>query len=226
MFELARAMGPEAEEDPSLLHPLFSRLPPLVADTPEDAPSATDREPTGGQGGRYDDEQNPYDPIPISRIFHITDDLLARYPWDGPVIRGKDIMGPGSVVNTYENEHLVGEGRWSLIEGEGMTNKEVILPGATIPDEPEEEEPPKRAAKRRPLKRRQQRQVAFALGVVVVGVGIAVYGWRAGGNKAGWAGWWAAIVRSWAGRRAWDRGLGVLGGVEDVLSRRVRGIMS
>jgi len=231
MFGLARTMGPEAEDDPSLLHPLFSRLPPLVADTPgdEDAlgPGSADLgQNAGQQGGTYDDERNPYDPIPISRIFQITDDLLARHPWDGPIIRGKEIMGPGSVVYTYENEHLVKEDKWDLQVAERMANKEVILPGATMPDEQEEEEPPKRTPRRRPLKRRQQKQVAVALGVVVVGVGIALYGWRAGGSKAGWTGWWAAVMRSWVGRRTWERGQGVLGRVEDMLMRRVRGIMS
>lgn len=227
MFELARAMGSEAEDDPSLLHPLFSRLPPLVADTPaSDAPTPS-KEGADELGARYEDERNPYDPIPISRIFHIADDLLARYPWDGPVIRGREIMGPGSVVNTYVNEHLVPEGRWDLREAECMTDMEVILPGGTMPDQAEEEGPPRKRATRRtrPMRRRQQKQVALALGVVVVGVGIAVYGWRAGGSKAGWGGWWAAVVRSWMGRQNWERGQGVLGRMEDMLLRRARGIL-
>ena len=202
MFTLAKTLGSEAREDPSLLHPLFARLPPLYPDTPDlpDPPTDAVKEKLDPS----DDEPNPYDPIPLSRIFRMTDDLLARYPLDGPLIRGGEIMGPHSVVCTYDAEPTES---LPLCDAQKLVESEVILPGATEPDE--EPAPPPIKHFRRP---RSKIGTVMAVGVVVLGVGIAMYGLRAD-SRSGWRGWWAAVVGSWVRSRRWVRRLDV-----DVLS--------
>lgn len=205
MFRLAKELGSEAADDPSLLHPLFSRLPPLYPDTP-DHPGPP---PSVKVETNREDEENPYDPIPLSKIFGIADDLLARYPWDGPVIRGREVLGPASVALTFDREfHLgsvdVAEEAWTLRHAEKMAEGEMVLPGACEPDEEEEEEPaPVKKPIRRRKPKRDRRGTVLAIGVVVVGIGIAMYGVRAGGVKADWAGWWAIVLRSWVDKRGW-----------------------
>lgn len=204
MFRLAKELGSEAAEDPSLLHPLFSRLPPLFADTPDQphTPATTHRP------SRRDEDMNPYEPIPISKVFSIADDFLARYPWDGPVIRGREVFGPASAILTYELEFSIGatpneESPWTLREAETLASGKVVLPGGCEPDD-EEPEPVRKPVKRRRRIRRFNTGSVLAVGVVMVGIGIAVYGVRAGGAKAGWAGWWGVVIRSWVVKGGWE----------------------
>jgi len=203
MFKLAKKLGPEAIDDPSLLHPLFSRLPPLFPDTPDNpAPPATG----GGLGNidiaNLDEDANPYEPIALSQIFAVADNLMLRFPWDGPVIRGREILGNGSVVSTYEQEAAED---WSLHEAVRRIDNEIVIPGAAAMDEEEEEEevplPPRR---RRPTwtirMPRNRIGTAVAVSIVFVGIGIAVFGVRAGGSRADWARWWAMVIRGWASK--------------------------
>jgi len=221
MFVLAKGLGEEAMDDPSLLHPLFSRLPPLYADTP-DSPSSPDSNEDANVGD--DGEPNPYSPIPLSRLFQLTDELMARFPWDGDIIRGREIMGEGSAVCTYDQEvKLRSE------EMLGMMQKEVVKPGAGIMDEEEEEEvldEVKKDIKRRRRvvlhMPRNRLGTAIALGVLVLGVELAMYG-RGSNGRDGWARWWGVVLKSWVAR------LTVQGDVEGVVLngyRKISGIIS
>lgn len=200
MFRLAKLKGEDAEDDPSLLHPLFARLPPLFADTPDQPEYQVSAEKGGSDS--YDDP-NPYDPIPISHVFSIADELMARFPWDGSVMRGNEVLGPGSTIRTYANEDLVQQGEWSLKAAEAMVDVDVMMPGGTEPDEEEEEaEPLKKVQKIR--RRSNKGGLTIAVGIAVVGVSIALYGFKAGGSRAGWVGWWATVIKSWAGKSSWE----------------------
>ena len=198
MLRLVREMGQEAMDDPTILHPLFARLPPLVADIPDATKPLNEKEEEFEENNLYDDP-NPYEPILLSTIFRITDDLLARYPWDGPGIRGQEILGEASSVYTYPRET---EDGWSLHLAESKINGEVIKPGADMLDEEEEEEEPPAPIRKRTRIRIPRNQVGtlVAFSVVLVGMGIAIYGARSGGPRSNWARWWSVVVRDWVGR--------------------------
>ena len=193
MLQLAQNLRAEIRDDPSSLHPLFARLPPLHPDTPEGCLplSITDA----------DDEMdpNPYDPIPLSQVFNMTDDLLARFPWDGKVIRGKEVMGPASVLYTYDEETPQenaekGTDGLSLETGAGMVNQEVVRSGAAEINDEEVEQPSRLPMSWRSMLRMPPSRIGtvLAVGVVFVGIAIAAFGIRTGGTHRGWAGWWGA----------------------------------
>jgi hypothetical protein len=100
MLQLAKKLGSEAMDDPSLLHPLFARLPPLFPDTPSESTPVA-KEINVSADAIKEDDANPYEPIPLSRIFELADELMTRFPWDSEDIRGREIMGTGSVVSSY-----------------------------------------------------------------------------------------------------------------------------
>ena len=225
MIELAKKLGAEAMEDPSLLHPLFARLPPLYPDTPDSPmPNPSKEEDSHDRGvdvyGDYhDDDTNPYDPIPLSRVFAITDDLLARYPWNGPLIRGEEIMGPHSVMQTYDRET---DPDFSLAQAESLVDDQVILPGATEADEDEEVAPPAIPIRRLRVPRNRLGTVV-AVSVMIVGIGIAMYGLKAN-PRTGWRGWWTTVMRSWSVR---PRVADIFGRTElsELLSQRLRKLL-
>ncbi|TXT08726.1 hypothetical protein VHUM_02854 [Vanrija humicola] len=201
MLRLAAALGPEARADPSLLHPLFARLPPLYPDTP-DAPAPPPA--IDGAGADDDDDNaNPSAPIALSTVFLLADKLQAKYPWDGDRIRGLEVMGPGSVVQTYSADADAEKGV-SLADAATHIDKDVIVPGGdTLDDDEPAPEPPRRwpvALPQLPQLRVPPNRIgtAIAFGVVVLGIGTALYGWRAGGPRASWAQWWGLVARSWA----------------------------
>ena len=200
MLRLVKEMGQEAMDDPSILHPLFARLPPLVADDPDTVSASlrAEKEVNGVQDHGYDDP-NPYEPILLSTIFRITDDLLARYPYNGPIVRGEEILGEASSVNTFPREL---EDNWTLRLAESQVNGEVVRPGADMLDEDEEEEeevlrPIRKARIRIP---RNKIGTVVAISVILVGMGIAVYGARSGGPRSNWGKWWSVVVRDWISR--------------------------
>jgi hypothetical protein len=201
MLRLVREMGQEAMDDPSILHPLFARLPPLVADDPATSSQSIETGEKADVGGWDVDDPNPYEPIALSTIFRIADDLLARYPWDGPLIKGEEILGEASSVMTYPREL---DSDWNLKLAEQLVNGQVIKPGADMLDEEEEEESiPKKIPRSRRLRIRVPRNkvsTLLAVGVVLFGVGIAVYGARSGGPRSNWARWWNLVVRDWVSR--------------------------
>jgi hypothetical protein len=205
MLRLAKALGPEAAEDPSLLHPLFSRLPPLWPDTPDSPALDLHATPMSLEA-----EANPYNPIPLSDLFQLTDKLMAQFPWDSPEIRANDIMGEGSVVYTYELETApytrdgVEPHRWGIPEALAMVDKNVVRPGAGMMDD-EEEEAEQVSPLRKPPRQPRSRQrwlirlgshkfgTAIALGVVLLGIGMAISSGRAGGTHASWSRWWCVV---------------------------------
>ena len=205
MFRLAKQMGEDAEDDPSLLHPLFARLPPLFADTP-DQPLASEPDENVESGNH--DEPNPYTPIPISQIFAITDELMARFPWDGSMMRGEEVFGAGSAIRTYERESLVEQDEWSLAAAEAMVDVDVVMPGGTEPDEEEGEELPPQMTRKVTRRRINRSGVALAAGVALLGIGIAVYGFKANGSRPGWVGWWTTVWKSWAGKNGLEESFG------------------
>jgi hypothetical protein len=194
MMRLVKEMGQEAMDDPSILHPLFARLPPLVADDPETTSASLGEKDVKTEPNNGHDDPNPYDPILLSTIFRITDDLLARYPYDGPLIRGEEILGGASSVNTFSREM---DEDWTLKLAESQINGEVIKPGADMLDEEEEEEAPKAIRKPRIRVPRNKIGTVVAISVVLVGMGIAVYGAKSGGPRSNWARWWSVVVRDW-----------------------------
>jgi hypothetical protein len=200
MFSLAKELGSEAMDDPSLLHPLFARLPPLYPDTPSQPlppPSALSilgRRPQGD-----DEDVTPYTPIPLSRLFDLTDELMARYPWDGDVIRGQEIMGEASAVWTYDSEvHASARDMLSMLGGE------VVRPGAADMDDNEEEEEPIRPVRRKKTSGydlrmpRDRLGTSVAIGVMVLGLVLAMYSGRSKGARGEWSGWWGSVIRVWA----------------------------
>lgn len=233
MLRLAKKLGPEYQDDPSLLHPLFARLPPLYPDTPDRlSPPQTTYHKQTEWNGFDDNEMNPYDPLPLSDLFSLTDSLMERYPWDGDWIRGKEIMGEASVVCSYDLEigPLIRASRspissaedhsetqekeietWTLKDAVKLINGEVILPGSSIDDDEEIDTPdirPRRSTTFRLPRNTLGTSVAFA--VVFLGIGMAVYSVKSGGLHPTWRAWWRVVISSWAGKRAstvWDVGL-------------------
>ncbi|KAL7421345.1 GTPase-activating protein gyp8 [Cryptotrichosporon argae] len=181
MIKLVKALGSEAVHDPSLLHPLFARLPPLYPDTP----SALSPPHTTAPMAMCDDDVNPYAPIRLSEVFALSNRLLAKFPWDGKLVRGREVMGPGSVALTYPDD---------LATAEAWIDRDVVLPGA---DRLEDDDVP--AASRRFASLRvppNKVGTALAVGVLVLGLGLAA----AGAKDDGWRRWWVGVMRGWAGR--------------------------
>lgn len=214
MMRLVKEMGQDAMDDPSVLHPFFARLPPLIADTPDTPeteastrPQRPDFRSRTEDGTDKNGDQNPYEPIALSTIFKVADDLMARYPWDGPLIRGHEILGEASSVVTYTQEDTP---TWSLRAAENLVNGEVVRAGAaTLDDDSEEDEEeaivppirPRRQFRIRLPRNRVGTLVAF--GVILLGVGIAVYGSRSGGPRSNWARWWSVVIRDAVSRRGY-----------------------
>ncbi|WVR09158.1 hypothetical protein IAU60_006220 [Kwoniella sp. DSM 27419] len=204
MLGLARQLGDEYQEDPTLLHPLFVRLPPLYDDKPFDPdPSAFHTAAPTATSHVEDDSPNPYKPIKLSELFQLTDSLMEEYPWDGDAIRGREILGEGSAVVSYPAEK---DDEWTPEQALAKIDTDVMRPGAgtAVDDEDEDEELPTSPVpvRKGPSLRipRRKLNTLVAVGIVVLGVGIATYGVRAGGRDASWGGWWRAVIRSWMGR--------------------------
>lgn len=205
MLKLAAALGPEVHHDPSLLHPLFQRLPPLYADTP-DAPHPPPDFHAAEQRSKFD-EPNPYAPIALSGIFQLADKLQAKHPFDGPRVRAYEVLGPGSVVQTYlrEQEPELDEksgldekapAKWTLADAEACISKDVVLPGG---DELDDDEPVPWPDRLGELARSQRVVTALTLGVLLIGVGAAVF--RSTGRYRFMSAFWATYLRrdySWA----------------------------
>ena len=189
MFDLAKELDSDGEQDPSLLHPLFARIPPLYADTPENPfPPPTAADPL--------DDPNPYTPIPLSKLFQIADELMTKWPWKGAVIRSMDFMGEGSVVRTYELEmaNRVGDLDTAL----DWMDRDVVRPGADLPDEEEEQTViPFRRRRRSRILPRNKLGATLALSVVILGIGVTTFGVRAEANRGEWTRWWGWVIRSW-----------------------------
>ncbi|RXK39023.1 hypothetical protein M231_03753 [Tremella mesenterica] len=238
LLRLVKSLGPEAQSDPSLLHPLFARLPPLYPDTPSHpTPSPTLHPlPTSSSTLMSDpDAVNPYEPIPLSELFALADKLMLQYPWDGEDIRGREIMGVGSIVSTYDssispqppllspesqkvvNNNKSGVSRVSDIETESQ--KELVLITViaqssslteiarlvnsnvvnALPSEEDDEPPlPVLKKKRKPKWRihypRDKKGTVLAIGVMLLGIGVAFYGFKAG-PSTGWGRWWRVVLR-------------------------------
>lgn len=176
MLKLATEL--DYEEDPTLLHPLFSRLPPLYPDEPDShAPDST--------------PGNPYSPIPLSEAFAHADELMAKYPWDGPDLRGQEIFGEGSAVLSFDRERDM-----TLEEAVACLKKPITLPGATEPD------PPALVPVATPRRGRRW-GLTLTVGVLVLGIALASYPPR--GHP--WQRWWTAFVQRSAFRRILDLGL-------------------
>lgn len=230
MLRLAQELGPEAADDPSLLHPLFSRLPPLFPDTPNQPT------PTRSSKSSVDmidpNETNPYDPLPLSELFQLADRLMVDHPWDGAEVQGQEIMGRGSVVLSYDLEmkppphETPSDEGWTMADALKLVDQEVVRPGVAMMDDDEEEEEEPIPVKRTRTRRRQRwlirlgrnkMSTTLALGIVVLGVSMAVFGVRAGGPNANWARWWAAVL----GKKLASKGTGL----GDLLGGRLSGLV-
>lgn len=195
LFELYVAL----DEDPTSLHPFFSRLPPLVADTPS-SPSLPSPLPLS-QKEIHDilhttdsaASKNPHEPIYLSSLFEATDSLLAEFPPDHPEVRMYEIMGPGSMVRTYDAEL---SGDFDLAQAESLVlgdkdGWDILVEPALEPsdDEDEHEVPTEQPKLERTAKGGlgiPRLGTALAISVLVVGIGFAVYTSRERHPK-GWA---------------------------------------
>lgn len=198
MARLMAQMGPEAKHDPSLLHPLFARLPPLYPDTPDaptPPPSYKPAEPAPHE------EPNPYTPIPLSRVFALADKLMVKFPYDGKKIRAYEVFGPGSMVRTYAKERG-GDVKWTLADAEDAIDNDVMLPNGDEPDEEEFLTPPSR------LIRCDRLGTAMAVGFLAVGIGAVLLSWR-GRTDPQWVRFWSLVATSWSSKsreafRSWS----------------------
>lgn len=201
MFALAKKLGREYQEDPSLLHPLFVRLPPLYPDTPSSPNPQTSPSISPSELELHNPDINPYSPIRLSDIFQLADRLLEEYPWDGPLIRGREIMGPGSVMVTYDQEWS--EEEWTAEKALKYVDVEVVQPGAAVMDEDELVPSPTPRRVTNPalweVLKKVKPSTLVALGVVFLGVGMAVYGVKLEGR--GVVTWRRVIVGVWRGAR-------------------------
>jgi hypothetical protein len=183
MARLVKQLGPEAQRDPSLLHPLFARLPPLYCDTPDaPTPPTTAPPPTSPHA-----EPNPYTPIALSTVFKLADKLFAKFPPDGPVTRAHEVLGQGSMVRTYSRER---DEDWGLRDAEAAIDSDVILPGGDEADEDASLVPDCRLSPRR----LDHLSTAVAVGIVVVGIGAAVLGWQGRHADPQWARFWGMVA--------------------------------
>ncbi|BEJ11669.1 hypothetical protein CspHIS471_0201290 [Cutaneotrichosporon sp. HIS471] len=207
MLKLAADLGPEVRLDPSLLHPLFQRLPPLYSDTPDEPkPPPGFHDPNAEARGKFD-EPNPYTPIALSGIFQLADKLQAKHPFDGSRVRAHEVLGSGSVVRTYVfeiGEQLDEQAKvdekaalkaWTLADAEACIDKDVVLPGG---DQLDDDEPVPWPDRLGGLARSRRIVTTITIGVLLIGVGAALY--RSTGRYR-FVTWWTTFMRrdiSWA----------------------------
>ncbi|KIR52495.1 hypothetical protein I315_05104 [Cryptococcus gattii Ru294] len=200
LFEFAKKLGREYQEDPSLLHPLFVRLPPLYPDTPPSPNPPMSPLISPSKLELHDPDVNPYSAIRLSDVFQLADRLMEEYPWDGSLIRGGDIMGPGSVVVTYDQEWS--EEGWTPEKALKYVDVDVVQPGAAVMDEDEPVPSPISRRVTNPdlwkVLKRVKPSTLVALGVVFLGVGMAVYGVKLGGRSVTWR---RVVAGIWQGAR-------------------------
>lgn len=149
LFELAKGL----DDDPTSLHPYFARLPPLVADTPLSPPPPSHPLSLNDIHDLKPDF-NPYDPLYLSTLFQAADSLMAEFPPNHRAVRLDEIMGPDSMVHTYQTEDLA--------VAESLIHSENIL--ADAPESDDESEPA-----------RPSSRTAITIGIVIISIGIAVY---------------------------------------------------
>lgn len=207
-----------------------------------------------------DEDANPFAPLVLSDVFRLADSLMEKYPWDG-ALQGLDVLGPGSVVRTFDwerrgrpvdaedaeagDESADGEAGESSedtdtesdsdsegvrtprakrtpfthADAEACIDADVIMPGGDELDELDEDAPP-------PVVKRVPRHflsqilpgklayrvsnfgTALALGILVVGIGAVVLGWR---RNSAWALWWGHVAQGWLRRSQLSRFLALLG---------------
>lgn len=109
-------------------------------------------------------------------------------------------MGPGSVVITYNQEWS--EEEWTPEEALKCVDVDVVQPGAAVMDE---DEPVPLPTSRRvtdadlwKVLKRVKPCTLVALGVVFLGVGMAVYGVKLGGRTVTWR---RVVAGVWHGAR-------------------------
>lgn len=217
------------------------------------------------------EDANPFAPLVLSDVFALADGLMAKYPWDGPDVRGREVLGPGSCVRTFEWERrgrpatadaaadapadADGETReretaeepgesdgsedasdgsdgvrtpracrspFTHADAEACIDADVIVPGGDEMDDLEEDAPLPPPVKRVPRHFLSQLGffpgkfklsvgnfgAALALGIIVVGLGAVVLGWR---RNTAWAMWWGHIAQGWIRRSQLSRVLALLG---------------
>lgn len=224
-----------------------------------------------------DEEANPFSPLRLSEVFKLADELMEKYPWDGPDVRGMEVLGPGSCVRTFEwerkgrpvdpapasvdgadgsdgvdgadvdeksektddtssdsseidsddsDESETSDGAhtprvrrtpFTHADAERCIDADVIMPGGDELDDLEEDTPPQPPVKRVPrhfLPGKLGTRLglgnfgtALALGILVVGIGAVIFGWR---RNTAWALWWGQVAQQWLRRSQVGRFLALL----------------
>lgn len=199
-----------------------------------------------------DEEVNPFTPLVLSEVFRLADELMEKYPFDGEDVRGNEVLGPGSVVRTWDWERRGRPSDSDGVEGEDAAAEEdegeesssdsdgvrtprhrrtpfthtdaeacidtdVIVPGGDELDDLDEDTPAQ-TVKRVPRHflstllpgkfRVSNFGTALALGILVVGLGAVMLGWR---RNSAWALWWGHVAQGWLRRNQVSRLLALLG---------------
>lgn len=211
-----------------------------------------------------EEDANPFAPLVLSEVFGLADSLMAKYPLDGPDVRGLEVLGPGSVVRTWEWERrgrpadsdssahdVDGDGEveekekekeetdsdetgseasdgvrtprvqrhpFTHAHAEACIDADVIVPGGDELDDLDEDQPPPPIVRRVPRHflstllpakfRVSNFGTALALGILVVGLGAVMLGWR---RDSAWALWWGHVAQGWIRRGQVGRLLALLG---------------
>ncbi len=164
------------------MHSHLSALPPLIADE-ADAASVPAPMPAATLSKRDyvdPDSPNPHDPIVLSELFKLTSTLYDRFPLDHPLIKAEEIFGPDSVVNTYERVDPATEKVHSLslaaagqLVDDGLGKARVLAEPQPVDSDDEDEDA--KPVSKRPSPTPNRLGTAIAMGVLCVGIGIAVY---------------------------------------------------
>ncbi|KAL1738442.1 hypothetical protein HDZ31DRAFT_22592, partial [Schizophyllum fasciatum] len=181
-------------------------LPPSRPSSPTD--------PSRSSAPRNRTPQGPPRPtIPLSSLLEDADALYARYPPSHPGLHLSSIMGPQSVVFTWD-------ARIPDDDAEKMVLRPdlVVYPEVDTADEAAADEKRGTARKRRKLHKRfrvrDRRMVMAAGAVLVLGVAIAVYGPKQGGR-----GGLLDMLKDEESRRHWMQLGGWVGGAVGSMGR-------
>lgn len=239
---LITTLAPYLSSDPGLLHTTLSSLPPfLVSSSLNQSPtSPSPPPPTTPTAPTSDDDSSPsspdHPPLPLPDLFALTTRLLAAHPPFDPTSKGglgvEQVMGPRSVVFTYEEEWTAkadsdAEAAPSerVEEAErvvGSLGEMVNLEYVEEIDSEDEVEESEKGEKRKGIVRKATTEARrelvtgvpnWALGVavlVVVGaVGVGVWGGGgAGKGSRGWRGWVEGFTPPALGVWEWFEGVG------------------
>ncbi|GAA99590.1 uncharacterized protein L969DRAFT_94043 [Mixia osmundae IAM 14324] len=179
-------IDPDLADDPAVLHTTLARMPVLLLEPEEPLPMSPPPKDGNNDEGLYSDPDIDVPalmptppltpPLPSAKrkgillqdILDSTLDLYARYPFDGPNVRAKEILGPCSAVYTWRvsGPPIPAEQAEEILR----RNADIVYP----PPAEEQDKP----APTRPLRQdlAWQRQTLMLAAVGLAGLLLATYG--------------------------------------------------